>query len=139
METEAPEDNKVLDRLQEYTDEAGDPERMQKISTGYQQSIGAIKQQLTRFGLSSADGLCQVQLDMAIDMEPRVVSARKSDGEENAEEVKTVDTWREKQSVLEAVAARVEKVRDHRQKQFQARRDQIREAIALRERAEAEE
>ena len=53
METEAPEDQKVLDRLQEYTDEAGHPDRMQKISTGFGQSISAIKQWLTRFGLSS--------------------------------------------------------------------------------------
>ena len=56
METEAPEDSKVLDRLQEYTDEAGATERMQKISSGFSQSIGAIKQWLTRFGLSTTDG-----------------------------------------------------------------------------------
>ena len=35
METEAPEEQKVLDRLQEYTDEAGLAERMQKISTSF--------------------------------------------------------------------------------------------------------
>lgn len=35
METEAPEDSKILDRLQDYTDEAGVAERMQKISTGF--------------------------------------------------------------------------------------------------------
>ena len=62
METEAPEDSKILDRLQDYTDEAGVAERMQKISTGFSQSIGAIKQWLTRFGLTSTDGTfsCEV-------------------------------------------------------------------------------
>ena len=35
METNAPEDNKVLERLQDYEDAAGDPERMQRISTGF--------------------------------------------------------------------------------------------------------
>ena len=62
METEAPEDSKILDRLQEYTDEAGDSERMQKISTGFAQSITAIKQWLTRFGLTRNDGTdsCEV-------------------------------------------------------------------------------
>ena len=28
METNAPEDNKILERLQDYTDEAGEPERL---------------------------------------------------------------------------------------------------------------
>lgn len=55
METEKPDDAKVLDRLQEYTDDAGDAERMQKVSTSFSQSISAIKQWLTRFGLSSED------------------------------------------------------------------------------------
>ena len=69
METEAPEDQKILDRLQDYTDEAGDLERMQKISTGFNQSISAIKQWLTRFGLvstSNENSSCDVQLDMDI-------------------------------------------------------------------------
>ena len=71
METDAPEDAKILDRLQEYNDEAGVAERMQKISTGFSQSIGAIKQWLTRFGLVAADGTsCEVQLDMDICLEP---------------------------------------------------------------------
>ena len=70
MDTDAPEDSKVLDRLQDYTDEAGDAERMQKISSGFAQSITAIKQWLTRFGLNSSDGACcEVQLDMDICLE----------------------------------------------------------------------
>ena len=35
MDIEAPEDNKVLDRLQEYSDDAGKAERMQKISASF--------------------------------------------------------------------------------------------------------
>ena len=58
MESDPPEDAKIIDRLQDYTDEAGDSDRMQKISSSYQQSIQAIKQWLTRFGLSNLDGTC---------------------------------------------------------------------------------
>ena len=43
METDSPDDSKVLDRLQDYADEAGDGERMKKISNGFAQSITAIK------------------------------------------------------------------------------------------------
>ncbi len=35
MTTNPPEDAKVLERLQEYTDAAGNPERMQKVTTGF--------------------------------------------------------------------------------------------------------
>ena len=69
METNPPDDAKTLERLQDYTDEAGNPERMQKISSGYNQSIFAIKQWLTRFGLSTADKNCEVQLDMEVTLE----------------------------------------------------------------------
>ena len=57
METEAPEEPKVLDRLQEYNDEAGRSDRMLKISNGFNQSITAIKQWLTRFGLKSTSNM----------------------------------------------------------------------------------
>ena len=56
METDKIDDAKVLDRLQDYNDEAGDTERMQKISSSFAQSIGSIKQWLTRFGLTNEDG-----------------------------------------------------------------------------------
>ena len=93
METEAPEEQKVLDRLQEYNDEAGRPDRMQKISNGFNQSIAAIKQWLTRFGLKSSSNMlmesslhsqhpkqpCEVQLDMEIN----VASKRASSTEES--------------------------------------------------------
>lgn len=55
METDKVDDAKVLDRLQDYTDEAGDAERMQKISSGFSQSITSINQWLTRFGLTNED------------------------------------------------------------------------------------
>lgn len=35
METESPEDSKVLDRLQDYEDEAGGVDRQRKISSGF--------------------------------------------------------------------------------------------------------
>ena len=60
MTTNPPEDAKVLERLQEYTDAAGNPERMQKVTTGFNQSISAIKLWLTKFGLSNAEGVCEV-------------------------------------------------------------------------------
>ena len=60
METNAPEDAKVLERLQDYTGAAGDPERMNRISTGFTQAIGSIKQWLTKFGLKDKDGACVV-------------------------------------------------------------------------------
>lgn len=118
METEAPEDNKVLDRLQEYTDEAGNGERMQKISTSFSQSIGAIKQWLTRFGLNSVDGTCKVQLDMEIDLKPRIETLPQAEGDEKPAETKTVETWNEKRTVLEQVLHKVDKVREYRQMEF---------------------
>lgn len=70
METNAPEDAKVLERLQDYTDTAGDAERMNRISTGFEQAIISIKQWLTKFGLKDAkSGDCCVQLDMTVMME----------------------------------------------------------------------
>ena len=42
---------------------------MQKVSNGFNQSITAIKQWLTRFGLSGDDKTCQVQLDMEISLQ----------------------------------------------------------------------
>ena len=89
MESNAPEDNKVLERLQDYEDAAGDPERMQRISTGFTQAIGAIKQWLTKFGLRDKDGNCVVPLDMVVKMEPaapkqRPNSSANGSGEEAA-------------------------------------------------------
>jgi len=69
MESNAPEDAKVLERLQDYIDPAADPERMNRISTGFTQAIGSIKQWLTKFGLKEEDGSCAVQLDMVIKLE----------------------------------------------------------------------
>lgn len=91
---------------------------MQKISTSFSQSIGAIKQWLTRFGLNSADGTCQVQLDMVIDLEPRIETLPQAEGDENPAETKTVDPWKEKGTVIEQVLQKVDKVREYRQMQF---------------------
>ena len=90
MEREAPEEQKVLDRLQEYNDEAGRPDRMQKISNGFNQLIAAIKQWLTRFGLKSSSNMlmdsslhsqqpkqpCEVQLDMEINVASKKASSQ---------------------------------------------------------------
>ena len=87
MDVNPPEDAKVNDRLQEYTDEAGEPERLQKISNSFSQSIQAIKQWITRFGLSTANGECQVQLDMEVALVPQPPAE---------EEKEPTDPWREK-------------------------------------------
>ena len=108
METEAPEEQKVLDRLQEYTDEAGRPDRMQKISNGFNQSITAIKQWLTRFGLKSSSNMlmesslhsqhpkqpCEVQLDMEINVANKKASATEESKQAitaSAEEPSTIE------------------------------------------------
>jgi len=58
MEISPPEEPKVLERLQDYKDAAGDPERMDKRESSFKQSIGAITQWLTGFGLKAEDGSC---------------------------------------------------------------------------------
>ena len=87
MDVNPPEDAKVNDRLQEHNDEAGDPERLQKISSGFSQSIRAIKQWLTRFGLSNLTGDYQVQLNMKVAVVPQ------PSAEEGQE---PTNPWREK-------------------------------------------
>lgn len=119
MATNAPEDSKVLERLQDFEDEAGNADRMQKISASFGQSISAIKQWLTRFGLTpEGSETCAVQLDMAI----------------SADE----ETWQDKDQVMGLVTAKVDQIVAYKQAQFQARRDAIREALELREKEEAE-
>ena len=56
---------------------------------------------MTRFGLNAVDGVCKVQLDLEVNMEPRVVTAPQSDGADAVVESRSEDTWREKNSVLE--------------------------------------
>ena len=51
METNAPEDAKILERLQDFTDARGDQQRINRMSTGFDQAITSIKQWLTKFGL----------------------------------------------------------------------------------------
>ena len=98
METNPPEDNKILERLTDYTDEAGESRRMEKINAGFYETIPAIKNWLTRFGLNSADGsVCEVQLDMAICLESKTEVIPAAEGEENAEvQHKTTDPWKDK-------------------------------------------
>ena len=112
MESNPPEDSKIIERLQDYTDEAGNSERMQKITTSFQQSIVAIKQWLTRFGLSSLDGICQVQLDMEVTLQqPAALPAAEGEDEPKQPE----DPWRQKDAVFDAVYAHVEKICSFRQ------------------------
>ena len=134
METEAPDDSKILDRLQDYTDEAGKLERQQKISSAFGQSINAIKQWLTRFGLTDDDGTCQVQLDMQIKLEKPAPEKN-----ENGETIEPKDPWKAKDKVLAAVLDKVQKVCDYRQRQFESRRELVREAMQEQERLEEEQ
>ena len=154
METEAPEDAKVLDRLQDYTDAAGDSERMQRISTGFEQAITSIKQWLTKFGLKDANnGECSVQLDMSVMLEAgpqrtaneeqksqvSIVTAG-GDGEEAAAEPEAPkNPWGDKKSVLDCVLHQVDRVMAFRQREYNALRDQARTSLEEQERIRAEE
>ena len=107
MDVNPPEDQKVLERLQDYDDEAGNAERLQKISSGYTQSIEAIKHWLTRFGLSSLDGTCQVQLDMEVNVESAVLESAKSNNLEGVASAKSINEANDAASNAAASAAGV--------------------------------
>ena len=144
MESNPPEDAKILERLQDYTDAAGDAERMQKISMGFEQSIGSISEWLTRFGLANESGQCEVPLDMEIimDVEEGTISdVAKSEGGATAEagsivegnesaaaagaSTKKATSWRRKTDVLNAVTANVDRILEYRQRQFSAMRAKV--------------
>ena len=142
MDTDKIDDAKVLDRLQDYNDEAGDAERMQKISSSFTQSIESIKQWLTRFGLTNEDGSkCEVQLDMNIAVkaeEPVKAPEGEEEGEEQKEEVKFEDPWLNKSLVFKQVESKIKKITDYRQREFSRKRKEIKLAMQEKERLEAE-
>ena len=135
MESNPPEDNKILERLQDYEDAAGDPQRINRISTGFTQAIGAIKQWLTKFGLRDQDGKCVVPLDMDVVLEPEAPkskpnSSMMSDGKEAPAEAEEPpapkDPWTDREKVMDSVLKRVEKVMAYRQNEYNSLRDQVR-------------
>ena len=87
---------------------------MSKVSRGYNQSILAIKQWLTRFGLSSDGGPCEVPLDIEIDLEPEVAKVDQQSDQEEAKPEKPVDPWTKKESVCSAVFSKVDRIRAFR-------------------------
>lgn len=127
MDVNPPEDQKVLERLQDYDDEAGNAERLQKISSGYTQSIEAIKHWLTRFGLSNQNGTCQVQLDMEVNVETATLESAKSNNLEGVASAKSIneadaasnaaasvaatgEPWKSKKLVLQEALRNVERI-----------------------------
>ena len=68
--------------------------------------------------MNAVDGVCKVQLDLEVNMEPRVVTVPQSDGADAVVESRSEDTWREKNSVLEQVLSQVGKITDFRQDEF---------------------
>ena len=94
---------------------------MQKVSSGFSQSISSIKQWLTRFGLVEKDSsICKVQLDMNICLpEPELSESVKAedaqDGESSGQKpAKVEDPWTNKSSVFDAVLEKVSKISDFR-------------------------
>ena len=85
---------------------------------------------MTRFGLSTAAGDCQVQLDMEVSVAPQPPA---EEGQE------ATNPWREKQTVLSAALEHVERIREFRQNQFQLRRSKLGLEMSERERRAAEE
>ena len=62
-----PDDNKIKERLQDYTDDAGDASRMEQTSQRFSNSIQAITEWTERFGhLDQKTGECASPLDMVI-------------------------------------------------------------------------
>ena len=67
MEDNPPEDQKTLDKLQDYTDEAGEEARLKKVSASFGQSLKAIQGWTKMFGLTKENETkCSVQLDIMI-------------------------------------------------------------------------
>jgi len=125
----------VLERLQDYTDAAGDAERMNRISTGFEQAIISIKQWLTKFGLKDAkSGDCVVQLDMTVSLESeeraKTISETGKDSiiaeDEDEAAVETdapKNLWGEKQNIFNRVLGKVDRVMLFRQREYSALRD----------------
>ena len=121
QDTPPPDDSKLQDRLEDYTDEAGDPSRMQQTSDRFEYSIDAITQWAQRFGLIDEDsGQCKAQLDMVI--EPQ-------GGEES---------WRQEAEVMKMVDGKVQSVIEFRQKQYEKLRDRVRRQMEIKEKMKQE-
>ena len=121
---------------------------MQRISTGFTQAIGAIKQWLTKFGLRDKDGNCVVPLDMVVKMEPAAPSQRPNSsalgsGEEapaeGEEPPAPKDPWTDKQIIIDTVLSKVDRIMAFRQSEYNDMREQVRKELEEQERLKAEE
>ncbi len=70
MEDSPPEetkDNKLIERLQPYKDEAGNPNRIAQVNQRFKQSIGLIKEFTDQFGLNDPNTAeCKVPLNLVV-------------------------------------------------------------------------
>ena len=109
MEDNPPTDNKVTERLEDYTDEEGDIGRINKSSGRFEQNVDSIMKWSQNFGLQSEKAdYCQVQLDMPIKR----------------------DDWNNKDDVFAAVEEKVGKIIAFRNDEFQQLRDRVRKQLA---------
>lgn len=103
MEDNPPEetkDNKLIERLQPYKDEAGNPNRIATVNQRYNQSINLIHEFTEQFGLIDPKNLkCRVGCNMKV---------KKADW----------PSWRQKDAVKEAVLEKVRQIVDFKKELF---------------------
>ena len=109
LDDNPPNDPKIEERLQDYTDEEGGQERIQKTSNRFDENVDSIRRWCQNFGLQSEDAeFCQVPLDMNI---------RRED-------------WKGKTEVFESVEEQVDRIIAFRQNEFQQIRSQVRKQLS---------
>ena len=118
---EDTKDAKLLDRLQTYSDEAGNEDRLNKVNKRYEESKQLMFDFTEQFGLVSKDSVeCKVPLNMQV---------KSSDW----------DKWNDKEAVKEAVQDQIKKVIAFKQEAFDEVRERVHRQIDEEERLKAEE
>lgn len=124
MEDSPPEegkDNKLVERLQPYKDEAGNPNRIAQVNQRYKQSIGLIKEFTEQFGLiDPSTNECKVPLNQVV---------QKEDWE----------NWKQKDAVKDSVSAIVKGIVEFKQQLFQDERQKIFDKLDREEKLKAEQ
>lgn len=122
MEDSPPEeskDTKLLDRLQPYKDDAGNPARITTVNKRYNRSVNLINQFAEQFGLVDPATLaCKVPLNMKI---------------KNAD----WQNWRQKDTVKEAVLEKVRSIVEFKQDLFNRERKAVLSQIEEEQRSTA--
>jgi hypothetical protein len=114
MEDNPPEetkDNKLIERLQPYKDEAGNANRIATVNQRYNQSVNLIHEFTEQFGLIDPRTLkCRLGCNMKV---------KKADW----------PNWRQKDAVKEAVLEKVRQIVDFKKELFQTERQRILDSI----------